>query len=116
MNSPRPSPSAALAPVQFTFRDRAVRTVTVNGNPWFIAADASEVLGLKNSRDALAQLDDDEKGVVLTDTPGGAQEMSTVDKIRPLSPHLQQPQAAGPGVSALGHKGGVADHPPDRPV
>lgn len=49
-----------------------------DGEPMFVAKDVCAALEVKNSRDALARLDDDEKGVVLTDTPGGKQQMTTV--------------------------------------
>jgi anti-repressor protein len=84
MNRPGPRPSAPLAtvvgPLQFTFRDLAVRTVTVNEDPWFVAADACEVLGIRNSRAALARLDADQKGVAIIKTAGGPQELSTVSE------------------------------------
>jgi anti-repressor protein len=57
-----------------------VRTVTRDGNPWFVAADVCRALEIANSRDALTRLDDDEKGVALTDTPGGRQQMSIVSE------------------------------------
>ena len=47
-----------------------VRTLNLNGEPWFVAADVCRALEVKNARDAVARLDDDEKNtVVLTDTP-----------------------------------------------
>lgn len=57
-----------------------VRALNIDGEPWFVAVDVCKALEIKNSRDALARLDDDEKGVVLTDTPGGKQEMNTVNE------------------------------------
>ena len=51
-----------------------------DGEPMFVAKDICAALEIKNSRDALARLDDDEKGVVLTDTPGGEQQMQAVNK------------------------------------
>ena len=57
-----------------------IRTLSVDGEPWFVAADVCRALDIKNSRDAIARLDDDEKGVALTDTLGGKQEMSTVNE------------------------------------
>ena len=57
-----------------------VRTLNVGGEPWFIAVDVCKALEIKNSRDALARLDDDEKGVALTDTLGGAQNLATVNE------------------------------------
>lgn len=50
------------------------------GDPMFVAKDVCAALEIKNSRDALARLDDDEKGVVLTDTPGGEQQMQAVNE------------------------------------
>ena len=38
-----------------------------DGEPWFVAKDVCEILGVGNSRQALRRLDDDEKGVILND-------------------------------------------------
>jgi len=45
-----------------------VRVVEKDSEPWFIAKDVCDILEIKNSRDAISRLDDDEKGVVLNDT------------------------------------------------
>lgn len=49
-----------------------VRTMMINGSPWFVAKDVCECLDINNSRQALARLDSDEKNsVILNDgTPG----------------------------------------------
>nr|DAK43792.1 MAG TPA: repressor domain protein [Bacteriophage sp.] len=49
-----------------------VRTMVINGSPWFVAKDVCECLDINNSRQALARLDSDEKNsVILNDgTPG----------------------------------------------
>lgn len=57
-----------------------IRALSVDGEPWFVAKDVCVALAIKNSRDALARLDDDEKGVALTDTPGGEQRVQTVNE------------------------------------
>lgn len=57
---------------------RAVRGE--DGEPMFVAKDVCAALGLGNSRQALARLDDDEKGVISTDTPGGEQQMQAVNE------------------------------------
>lgn len=57
-----------------------IRTINQNGEPWFVAADVCTALELGNSRQALTRLDDDEKGVISTDTHGGKQEMATVNE------------------------------------
>ena len=48
----------------FNYEGCRVRTVDINGEAWFIAADVCRVLGIKNARDAVNALDDDEKMTV----------------------------------------------------
>lgn len=60
------------------YQEEEVRTVLINGEPHFIANDLCAVLDIRNPRDAVATLDDDEKGVVTTDTLGGNQQMTCV--------------------------------------
>lgn len=57
-----------------------VRSVVKDGEPWFVAGDVCKALEIKNNRDALGRLDDDEKGVVSTDTLGGEQEVGVVNE------------------------------------
>lgn len=61
-----------------------VRTVFKDGEPWFVAADVCMALEIRNSRDAMGRLDDDEKGVGLTDghsgQRGGAQMQALVNE------------------------------------
>lgn len=47
-----------------------VRTVTIDGEPWFVGKDVADALGYSNSRDALARhVDDEDKtSVVIPDT------------------------------------------------
>jgi prophage antirepressor-like protein len=70
---------SSLAP--FQFEGRQVRVITdKQGEPWFVAADVCACLAIRNPSDALNRLDDDEKGLGLTETPGGEQSMSTVNE------------------------------------
>lgn len=57
-----------------------VRVTTINGEPWFVAVDVCRVLEIGNSRQAVARLDDDEKGVISTDTHGGEQKVQCVNE------------------------------------
>ncbi len=57
-----------------------IRTVRQEDEILFIAADVCAALEIKNSRDALKRLDDDEKGVVLIYTPGGKQKLNAVNE------------------------------------
>lgn len=65
----------------FSFQENhPVRVVMVDGNPWFVAKDVCDALSLVNSRKALSSLDDDEKGVTSTYTPGGNQKVSIISE------------------------------------
>ncbi|KKB75323.1 MULTISPECIES: phage antirepressor [Bacillus] len=64
----------------FNYQNHQIRTAVKEGEPWFVAKDVCSVLEIKNNRDALARLDEDEKGVVLTDTLGGTQELTAVNE------------------------------------
>jgi prophage antirepressor-like protein len=67
-------------PVEFKFENHAVRTVSKDGEIWFIADDVCKVLEHSNSRKAIERLDDDEKGVTKTYTPGGSQDMNIINE------------------------------------
>ena len=56
----------------------AVRAVTLEGEPWFVAADVCRALGI--DRTQTRRLDEDEKGVYSAQTPGGQQDMSIVNE------------------------------------
>jgi anti-repressor protein len=48
---------------------RRVRVVIRDGGPWFVAKDVCDILGMKNSRDAVAKFPSDERSDVgITDT------------------------------------------------
>lgn len=66
--------------VPFTYEGAAVRTVIVDNEPWFVARDICNVLGLPNLSMAIARLSEDEKGVNRIDTPGGPQQMAIVSE------------------------------------
>lgn len=57
-----------------------IRAIEQNGEPWFVATDVCRALELGNSRQAMTRLDDDEKGVISTDTLGGEQKVSIVNE------------------------------------
>ena len=52
--------------------------VDSQGAPAFVAKDVCLALGIGKYRDAVSTIDDDERGSVLVDTPGGRQQMTTV--------------------------------------
>lgn len=60
-------------PVVFNFGSHSIRTIEQDGEAWFVAADVCQVLGIANPRHAVSRLDDDERGVVSSDTPSSNQ-------------------------------------------
>lgn len=66
--------------VPFNFNDHQVRVISVAGEPWFVLADLCKVLAIRNVGDTASRLDSDVKGVANTDTPGGAQSVTTVSE------------------------------------
>lgn len=57
----------------FQYNGAQVRVIMKDGEPLFRAQDVCAILEIANPRDAIMRLDEDEKDVVLTDTPGGKQ-------------------------------------------
>ena len=68
-----------IQPFTFPATGQTVRTVEVSGEPWFVASDVCLVLDLHPGR-AMTRIDDDEKGVRSTQTPGGPQELVYVNE------------------------------------
>ena len=58
-----------------------VRTVIVNGEPWFAAKDVAEILGYTETAKAVrTHVDEDDKGVSRMDTPGGKQNVTVINE------------------------------------
>lgn len=64
----------------FNYQSNEVRTVKMDGEPWFVLKDVCNILNINNASDVYNRLDDDEKGVAQIDTLGGRQKMSTVNE------------------------------------
>ena len=60
--------------------NKPVRTLNLNGEPWFVLRDVCEVLGLGNSRMVADRLDEDEKGVSQIYTLGGVQNATIISE------------------------------------
>lgn len=87
----------ALLP--FLFEDEhLVRSLTRDREPWFIAADVCRVLGINNVSAALEKLDPDEKGIISTDTLGGAQDTLIVAESGLYTLILRSRAATTPGT------------------
>lgn len=58
-----------------------IRTIEIDGEPWFVGNDVAKSLGYTNPRDAiLNHVFDDDKGVEKLDTLGGAQNMTVINE------------------------------------
>lgn len=64
----------------FVYEDKQVRVFIWDGIPWFNGRDICEVLELGNPSQAVARLEEDERGVISTDTPSGPQNMIYVNE------------------------------------
>lgn len=64
----------------FNYEGSELRTAQHEGEPWFVAKDLCEALEIKNHREAVSDLEDSEKGVILNDTPGGKQHLLHVNE------------------------------------
>lgn len=58
----------------------SIRTLTEDGEPWFVATDIAKALGYRMASDMNRRLDDDEKGTRSVRTPGGTQEMTVISE------------------------------------
>lgn len=61
---------------EFSFKGKEVRSLVIENEPWFVGKDVAEVLGYKNTRDALSKhIDKEDKkdGVAVHDTMGRIQ-------------------------------------------
>ncbi|EJA3279451.1 BRO-N domain-containing protein [Pseudomonas aeruginosa] len=66
--------------IPFQFDAREVRTLLIDDQPWFVAADVSCALEYRIAGDMTRNLDDDEKGTQIVRTPGGDQEMLVINE------------------------------------
>lgn len=59
----------------------SVRSLMVNGEPYFVGRDVAKILGYANPNDALAKrVDEEDKGVAKCDTLGGSQELIIINE------------------------------------
>jgi prophage antirepressor-like protein len=66
----------------FSFESSSVRVVLIDNEPWFVAKDVCEILGLSNISKAVERLDDDEKrdGITLSDAIGREQQYLAISE------------------------------------
>ena len=63
------------------YEEASIRTVEIDDEIWFAAKDVAVVLGYSNPRDAVSRhVDEEDKGVVKHDTPGGVQNLNIINE------------------------------------
>lgn len=67
--------------IKFDFQGQKVRSIFVEGIPYFVAKDVAKILGFSNPRDAIkTHVFEEDKGVDVIDTPGGKQKMIIINE------------------------------------
>lgn len=64
----------------FAFESAAVRSLDLNGEPWFVATDIANILGYRDAEKMTRLLDDDEKDTHNVGTLGGDQEHLVINE------------------------------------
>ena len=65
----------------FNYNDAQIRTVEINGELWFVGKDVAEVLGYKNTKDAISRhVDIEDKRGSRFPTPSGEQEFVIINE------------------------------------
>lgn len=74
--------NGSILPMEFKFNsaERPIRVELINELPWFVVKDVCEVLGISNYRDAISNLDDDEKLVSEIPTSGQRRKMLLINE------------------------------------
>ena len=70
----------AIVKKSFKFNSVKIRTAIIDDEPWFVAKDVCDVLGIANPRNATARIPDKDKGVRQMDTLGGVQNISIISE------------------------------------
>ena len=67
--------------IPFVYDNQAIRVIKdEDGNFWWVAKDVCKALTLENTKWAIKNLDEDEKGVTKVDTPGGEQKVIIINE------------------------------------
>lgn len=64
----------------FQYGEHQVRTVVIDGEPWFVAGDLAAILGYSTTAAMTRTLDEDEKGVHSLHTLGGEQQVTIINE------------------------------------
>jgi len=65
---------------QFPATGQQVRTIVLDGEPWFVGADVADALGFSRARDAVRMVEDEDKAAHSVRTPGGTQQATVINE------------------------------------
>ena len=68
----------SIQPFVFPDTGQPVRTLEIDGEPWFVAVDPCSILGIGNPTQAVSYLDDDERATTLISSEGGQQRPTNI--------------------------------------
>ena len=70
------------SPINFEFDTNTIRVIEIEGEPWFVSADALNAMGYPRDGHKMIRkkLNDDEKGVKRIATLGGPQNVSIISE------------------------------------
>lgn len=67
--------------LNFNFEGHEVRTIVIDGEPWFVGNDIANALGYKDSSSTISKkVESEDKGVAILATPRGTQKMTTINE------------------------------------
>jgi len=90
-------------PIQYAFEGSEVRALMINGEPWFVARDVVNAIGMTwktGGAGSTGPLDDDEKGVNSIHTLSGIQQMQVINESGLYTLILRSREAVTPGSAA----------------
>lgn len=83
----------------FDFKGNDVRTLTMDGEPYFVGKDVCKAFGDTNHKRSLSRLDDNDKTIAQIKTPGGSQNMIIINESGLYALLFQMQPAKAKGVS-----------------
>ncbi|MGY5764943.1 phage antirepressor KilAC domain-containing protein [Brachybacterium sp. DNPG3] len=64
----------------FQYGVHEVRTIDVDGEPWFVASDVAKILGYRMASDMTRRIDGEDRGTRSVRTPSGDQDMTVISE------------------------------------
>jgi anti-repressor protein len=66
--------------IPFDYEGNTVRALSVDGEPWFVAADVAKTLGYASAKDFVRGVDEEDKGRHNLPTPSGSQSVTIISE------------------------------------